>query len=272
MREWRLTQWARWRNLPGDGRCGGLTLTPWLRRSPWPRCWLLAAGCGSRDTLPLETPFPWPAGVWALESFSVDGVESEVDVGVNTASAPWVRMSDGVTGMSGCNDFQARGVEFAEGILIFDGIIMTAGLCGYEDTAGRMAAEHAFMTAFAERGAGIRVDVSGDRMTWSTSRVRLVFISVEAPPQPPPLPPVRRMGRLNCSPGVLVEERVDAAGQDPEALIRQAAPEVSTIEAEPPSFWWGYDEAGVVVAGLGLGDTVPAVYQVWTCTGSSPAG
>ena len=233
---------------------------------------VLAAGCGSPDTLPLETSFPWPAGVWALESFSVDGVESEVDVGVNTAYAPWVRMSDGVTGMLGCNDFQARGVEFAEGILLFDDYIQSAVLCGYDYTAGRMAVEHAFTTAFAERGAGIRVEVSGDRMTWSASRVRLVFISVEAPPQPPPLPPARRAARLNCSPGVLVEERVDAAGQDPEALIRRAAPEVSTIEAEPPSFWWGYDEEGVVVAGLGLGDTVPAVYQVWTCAESSPAG
>jgi len=233
---------------------------------------LLGAGCGSPVTLPVETVSPWPAGVWALESFSVDGVEMSIEVGVNTEYPPWVRMGDGLTGMLGCNDFQATGVEFADGVLVFDDYVQSAVLCDYNDAAGRMAAEHAFTSALFQGRTGMNVDVSGDSMTWSTATVRLVFTLVEAPPQPPPLPPATGAGRLDCSPGVLVEERVDAAGQDPEALIRRAAPEVRTVEAEPPSFWWGYDEAGVVVAGLGLGDSVPAVYQVWTCSGTSTSG
>ncbi|MGA9594539.1 MAG: META domain-containing protein [Acidimicrobiia bacterium] len=78
--------------------------------------------------------------------------------------------------------------------------------------------------------------------------------------------PLRYMlGRLVCSPGVVVEERVPDTGQDQLEVARAAARDVVEVESDSPLWWWGLDQNGTVIVALALGDADGADYQVWTC-------
>lgn len=93
------------------------------------------------------------------------------------------------------------------------------------------------------------------------------FEASDGPPLPTTVPEVDNssLDRLECSPGVVVEERVPDSGQDPLDVARDAESAVVEVEQKRPLWWWGLNEGGTVIVGLALGDMDGADYQVWTC-------
>lgn len=126
-------------------------------------------------------------------------------------------------------------------------------------------------------GVGIMLDSQvelssplGDRslLDGGTIPPRVVdFVASDGPPPPTTVPEVDNssLGRLDCSPGVVVEQRVPHSGQDPVEIARATAPAVVEMESGQPLWWWGLNENGTVVVGLALGDADGADNQVWTC-------
>jgi heat shock protein HslJ len=224
----------------------------------------LATGCSSSDES-IE-------GLWVLESFEVDGVETQVERGVNTVSTPWIEIGDQLTGDFGCNDFHQwdEAYTFAGGVLTPGEVISTAAGCDVPERPHAMDTENAFSGILRHEPPGIGVEFIDDQMIWFAGDIRLTFTAVEELPVYPtsPSPPPTSFGRLNCSPRPVVEERQDDTGQDPEELVRQAESSVVRVIYFHPNFWWGYDENGHVVAGAALSDYLPAFYQIWTCAGS----
>ncbi len=204
-------------------------------------------------------------GLWLLDSFEVDGVRHQVDVGLNAARHPWIEIDRVLDGSTGCNRFGGD-YTFSDGVLFPGEVIMTAAACVESDGADLMATERVFTDALWVGENAITVVVDGDTMTWIMGDTTLVFVAADEIPQPPPPPTVHAFGRLDCSPGHVVEERHEGHSFDPEQLLIEAAPEVVLIEAGQPLWWWGYNAAGEVIAGVAEGDIVPPQYQVFTCT------
>ncbi len=73
------------------------------------------------------------------------------------------------------------------------------------------------------------------------------------------------LGRLECSPEAVVEERVPDTGQDPLEIAQASAPDVVEVQPGQPLWWWGLNQDGTVIVALALGDATGADYQVWTC-------
>ena len=126
-------------------------------------------------------------------------------------------------------------------------------------------------------GVGVMLDTHvelsapvGDRSLLDGGTVPPSVVDFEASDGPPPPSTAGEvdsssLGRLACSPGVVVEERFPDTGQDPVEIAREAAPAVVEVESGQPLWWWGLNENGTVVVGLALGDSDGADYQVWTC-------
>jgi hypothetical protein len=91
------------------------------------------------------------------------------------------------------------------------------------------------------------------------------FSTGDTPPGGEPEGDDSSLGRLECSPGVVVEERVPDTGQDPVEIARAFAPDVVEVEPDQPLWWWGLNADGAVIAALARGDAAGADYQVWTC-------
>lgn len=93
------------------------------------------------------------------------------------------------------------------------------------------------------------------------------FEASDGPPPPTTVPEVDNssLDRLDCSSGIVIEERVPDSGQDPLDVARELEPAVVEVEPGRPLWWWGLDEGGTVIVGLALGDMDGADYQVWTC-------
>ncbi len=91
------------------------------------------------------------------------------------------------------------------------------------------------------------------------------MVSVTTGDTPPASEPDSSLGRLECSPGVVVEERVLDTGQDPLEIARGFAPDVVEVESDQPLWWWGLNAGGAVIVAVARGDAPGADYQVWTC-------
>ena len=209
-------------------------------------------------------------GIWALESFELDGRVVDVEVGVNAAQVPWMEVDEELQGNAGCNSFGGPYL-FTDGVLVPFEILMTAAACLSDDPAvDVMATEDAFRQMLWDRTSGIEVRLQENHMEWVEGDNRLHFVSIPEPPSSPPRTPPSSLGRLDCAPGTIAEEVTPAAGNDPEELVRAASTGVVNVETDPPSFWWGLDADGVVVAGLALGDVEPPVYHVYACSDSTP--
>lgn len=126
-------------------------------------------------------------------------------------------------------------------------------------------------------GVGIMLDSDvelssplGDRLLLDGGTIPPTVVDFEASAGTPPPSNLDKgdkssIGRLDCSPGVVIEAQVPDSGQDPLEVARHVAPAVVHVEAEQPLWWWGLDEGGTVILGMALGDVDGADYQVWTC-------
>lgn len=226
---------------------------------------ILAAGCSGETT-----PDPGGAasieGVWVLESFTIDGIESAVEPSVNVPSTPWIEIGTVLSGSTGCNDFGGSpdAYSFTDGVLIPGEIDAQAEGCD-------SAAEDAFVGVLWGYPDGIEVAITDGGMVWTAGAVQLSFHAADAPPLPPTQALRTAFDRLDCSPGVVAQDDVLDTGQDPEQLVRGASPDVVRVESEPPSFWWGYDQDDQVVAAAALGDIEPVPYSIYTCADAERA-
>jgi heat shock protein HslJ len=229
---------------------------------------LLLAGCTSPglDGGSIE-------GIWRLESFSVGGATEQVELGVNTASQPWIDIGERLTGKAGCNRFGSA-YSYENGTLFGGEGERTAALCVGEDSnQDLMKVEELFMDTLWDSPVGIRVEVAEDTMTWRAGNVELSFRSTPAPPVPATAPPPTAIGRLDCSPGAVLETHVVNTDSSTEQILLEMVPKVVRTEADPefappaPANWfyWGYDANETVVAFIARGDVEPPQYQLFTC-------
>ncbi len=222
------------------------------------------SGCANTGTDAAERDI---RGIWLLEAYEDDGNRSSVEVGSNVARTPWIEIGDTLQGNGGCNDFGSGtpGPTVQGDLLIPGEVFATAAAClAAGDGPDLMEAERALLGALWEHPEGISFTVGGTGMIWVAGDRRLEFTSTLVAPVPPTSPPRTALGRLDCSPGTVFEDRVLDRGQDPDQLVIAASAEVVSVEFDPP-FWWGSDEQGKVVAGVALGDIRPTPYHIYTC-------
>ena len=110
-------------------------------------------------------------GVWILESFSEDGEQIDVEIGVNAAEQPWVEINEFLSGSFGCNGFGTPHEDthtFSSGLLQPGEVFSSMAGC-FADGEGvdLMAAEEAFRGVIRDHPEGIGVEVSGGRMIWT---------------------------------------------------------------------------------------------------------
>lgn len=233
---------------------------------------LLLAGCSASaaDDPSLE-------GVWLLESFSEDGEHHQVQVDVNAPEQPWVEILETkMAGNAGCNGFGSTGKDsyiYQDGILVPGETAFNASLCMSEDGNDLMKVENLLTDVLWRYPEGIEVETIDDQMIWRAGNIELFFRSTPAPPVRPPPPSPTSIGRLDCSPGVVAEERIANDVLSTEQILLDSVPEVVRTEEDPefsppaPAdwFWWGYDENDTLIAFIARGDVEPPEYQVFTC-------
>ena len=211
-------------------------------------------------------------GVWLLVSFDVANVSELIEPGVNTARQPWIEIGASLRGNAGCNDFESlveESFSFVDGMLEAGAILQDASAC-IEDGSSLMNAENVFLGVVGDSTKAIAVERLGDEMIWVAGDTRLVFNATPTAPTVPTPSPNQALGRLDCTPG-FIEETISVTSQeDPTALMKDAAEEVVSVEAEPPSFWWGYNRNDQVVAAVLMGDVQPPTYQILTCSEQEP--
>ncbi|HEY6627450.1 MAG TPA: hypothetical protein VI193_00530 [Acidimicrobiia bacterium] len=224
------------------------------------------------DSIPETTSAPATheqiEGIWYLDAFELDGVEEDVEVGVNTSVQPWVEVSTLLTGSLGCNDFGSNEESYSlsDGVLVPGEVFQTLSYCLENDLdeGALMRAETAFTNVLLEPD-GIQVRTEGSQMMWAAAGTKLIFTKVDAPPPAPTTAPSTSHGRLDCTPGVVATVKSDDTGQDPEQLVREADSTVVRVEIEPPSWWWGYDEEDQVTAAVAKDDVTPPTWTIYTC-------
>jgi heat shock protein HslJ len=143
------------------------------------------------DSPPSATPRPSVpdtiseiARFWVLASFDVGEGSVKVEPGANTAHRPWIEIEvTSIKGNGGCNDFRSNEmgtISLDDGVLTTGDVFRTDGYC-VEGEQDLMAVELAFLGAM-DRPDGMLVTTNGERMTWSTGGMRLVFSAKAAPP------------------------------------------------------------------------------------------
>lgn len=208
-------------------------------------------------------------GYWVLETFTTDGTSHGVDPGVNTPSTPWTEITDVIVGDGGCNGFSGNEPLHLDGNVLTPGeVVFEAALCVELDGSegDLMESDDAFSGLLWSEDP-IMVELDGETMTWSSNEITLVFRRSDGPPPTTTLPPpvYESTGRLDCSPGMVVETRVPDTGQEPLEIAQTVAPDTMDVFAGKPLWWWGVNQNDAVIVGLALGDMVGADYQVWTC-------
>ena len=115
-------------------------------------------------------------GVWILDSFSVDGAYTAVDVGVNAATLPTIEIGETTAGNTGCNNFTVYGDGFAfqDSPVVLDEVVVNAGSCDDEDGTGLMLTPSVFREAMWNP-AGIMVSSVDDTMQWLIDGNTLLF-------------------------------------------------------------------------------------------------
>ena len=125
------------------------------------------------DELTIESLY----GIWALDSFTVDGESRLVEVEVNTAGPPWAELSpDGLSGNLGCNRFGSLAQPtLTEGMLDTGGAWQTwAGCAALDSTRNLLAVEEVFAAvAMAQDGIEVQLTVGG--MSWTAGNTTLFF-------------------------------------------------------------------------------------------------
>jgi heat shock protein HslJ len=232
----------------------------------------LVAACGPTSGTAAQQPdleLSDIQGYWVLETFTTGGASHVVDPGVNTSSTPWMEITDVIEGDAGCNGFRGDDPLHVDGNVLTPGeVVFEAMLCveSEESEPDLMQSDNAFSGLLWSEDP-ILVELDGDTMTWSSNDITLVFTRSDGPPPTTTLPPpvYESIGRLDCSPGIVVETRVPDTGQEPLEIAQEAAPDTVDVFPGKPLWWWGVNENDAVIVGLALGDMAGADYQVWTC-------
>ncbi|HJQ76354.1 MAG TPA: META domain-containing protein [Acidimicrobiia bacterium] len=129
---------------------------------------LTAGACASSEMTIEDTGGPISdeiVGTWELQSFTVDAVEHEVEVGVNTASRPILTFGEFVEGEVGCNSITGgdNGYQVSGSHLTFDSPVIEASACVPDDL---MEVEFALVNGALWAEIPIEVSITSDEMSW----------------------------------------------------------------------------------------------------------
>jgi len=215
--------------------------------------------------VPVGTPDPSSEsvnGTWVLVSYTYNGETSTVEAATveNRKPTPaWIEISDdGVTGNTGCNSFDGNDApQLNGGVLVFGEVLTTAAGC-LEETS-----EPAFLEALWSGPGGVSLSVDSETMTWTTDAVELTFERRDRRPVLPPRTWSTAFGQLDCSPGVYLTQNLPGADISLTDALRSIGGVARVQEGDP--FWWGLDEAGIVIAGAAYGDIEPPVVELSAC-------
>ncbi len=210
-------------------------------------------------------------GFWILDHFTVAGEQHPVEVGVNTAKQPWLEIGEAIGGNAGCNTFGASIEWTASGFVALEVAREMQG-CWLEG-ADLMAAENTLVESL-QQVKNVEVLSFDDPMVWRVGTNEFIFYRIDGPPVPPTTLPPREIGKLDCSPGYVIEESIEDSARDTEQILRDEVPEVvrteQDLEFAPPApdgwFWLGYDADDNLIAFIARGDIEPPRYQLWTCS------
>ena len=117
-------------------------------------------------------------GLWILDSFTVNGEFTTVEIGVNSAELPFIEFGPQVIGNTGCNNFSVSEANFTpeSGTLILEDVAVDTTLCGEEDGKGLMRTPRAFREAMGNPW-GFDVSTVDDTMQWLLpGSTRLFFV------------------------------------------------------------------------------------------------
>lgn len=220
-------------------------------------CLLCLAACGGSAEPTVDVVGYW----WPVE---VNG--EPVELGVNTAEAPWLQFTtDEVGGNLGCNGVGGAYTLDGDRLSIED-MVSELELCAIPDGGEEMVLME---QALGWLLGGSTLSLDGDQLTMERSPYNVVLVAAEGE-QPPPEPePQPTFGPLVCAPGVVVEVRHPDDGTSPADLAAEFEPRTASVEQDGPLRWWGSDAEGRVVIGVLLGDNGPdSDYQIVTCSGS----
>lgn len=200
-------------------------------------------------------------GIWWVET--IDGYE--VEWGRYAASVPWVEFSTAtISGNLGCNAFGADVMTDDSRVVLENGFKAEADCSEPNDAENLMWSEQV-LARFLDQQDGFEVRVTDQLMRWNGAGHDVTFVTKDRRPEPLQPPPLQRVGRLDCSPGYVLETQVPDEGQGAEAVVTQAERTATIVEQGEPLQWWGVDAGGQVVVGIFLGDAEGAPYQVFTC-------
>jgi len=113
-------------------------------------------------------------GSWALESFTSDGEEVDVEVDVNTAKLPVLTFGDHVAGTVGCNQIESSfetPYEVVDRTLTLGEVVIEAAECG----PGLMEAETALMDYALWADSGIHLTIVDGVMLWEVNDASFRF-------------------------------------------------------------------------------------------------
>lgn len=204
-------------------------------------------------------------GVWAYDSYTVEGETSEVVVGVNAAGEPYVELGETMNGTAGCNGFEQLEddrYQFENSFLRPGEVIFTASECVPESL---MDSELIFQDVVWNTAA-LAVTIDGNDMTWQGEDVTLTFTRVDEAPVSTPAPQTT-VGGLDCSPDPVQRNTVPAEGTNAEEVLDEADPQVSRIEVEDSRKLWaeGYDDEGNLILVVAFDDIPPETFSIYSC-------
>ena len=129
---------------------------------------LIAGACASSEMTVEDTLGPISdeiVGTWELQSFTIDAVEHEVEVGVNTASRPILTFGEFVRGEVGCNSITGgeNSYRVSGSHVTFDSPVIEASACVPDDL---MQVEFALVKGALWAEMPIEVSITSDEMSW----------------------------------------------------------------------------------------------------------
>ena len=121
-------------------------------------------------------------GIWMLTSYDVDGTVGNPEVGVNTASTPWIQFtSQDLTGEAGCNDFSTDSYSLDAGQLRPVDVAVTMALCMTDDDSADLMAVEKLFGEFLD-GEVVLVAIVDQQLRLTEGEDTLWFEAVDSVP------------------------------------------------------------------------------------------
>lgn len=120
-------------------------------------------------------------GIWLLVSYEIDGESGSPEVGVNTASIPWIQFtSRGFEGNAGCNGFRTDSYTLEDGVLEHGQVAVTLARCMSGEGGDLMDLEHLLLEHLL--GEVVLDNANGQHMELNDGAATLRFEATDSRP------------------------------------------------------------------------------------------